>query len=519
MAKCPLRGSERAPLADARCVGPADPAQELEAIIIVRRHANNDLRNIVDKLAIGDHRAAHLSRAEFAKKFGAARQDIAKVIDFANQYGLRILREDIAGSSVTVAGTVAQFNVAFDVDLQSYEHRLGNYRGRIGPLHIPEYLKDIVTAVVGLDNRPQARSHFRLHPPFRVAPRTAHSAFSPIQVASLYNFPDNAGKGQCIGLIELGGGYIESDLQAYFSKLNVASPTVTAVSVNGATNQATGNPNGPDGEVTLDIEIAGAIAPEAHIAVYFSTNSDAGFISALSQAVHDSINKPSVISISWGGPEPMWTPQSMQAFNDALQAAAAMGVTVCAASGDNGASDGIADGANHVDFPASSPYVLACGGTSLHASGHAIQSEVVWNDGTQGGAGGGGVSTIFELPAWQKKLSLNTQDGRSAALRKRGVPDVAGNADPLTGYRVLIDGSDEVVGGTSAVAPLWAALIARINTDKASTVGFINAKLYRQPTALNDITQGNNGSFAASPGWDACTGLGSPNGQKLAQML
>jgi kumamolisin len=269
----------------------------------------------------------------------------------------------------------------------------------------------------------------------------------------------------------------------------------------------------------LDIEVVGAVAPQASIAVYFAPNTDAGFLDAVTTAIHDKTNKPSVISISWGGPESSWTEQSMTAFDQAFQSAAAMGITVCVASGDNGSSDGVNDGGDHVDFPASSPHALACGGTRLQASGNTITSETVWNDGAQGGAGGGGVSTFFTMPAWHDGLQTTQTSGGTAPLTMRGVPDVCGNADPETGYQVRIDGTDTVIGGTSAVAPLWAGLIARINAAKGTPVGFINPTLYGTPTAFRDITEGNNGDFAASPGWDACTGLGSPNGGQIATLL
>jgi kumamolisin len=266
------------------------------------------------------------------------------------------------------------------------------------------------------------------------------------------------------------------------------------------------------------------VAPQASIAVYFAPNTDAGFLDAVTTAIHDTVNKPSVISISWGGPESSWTQQALTGFDSAFQAAAALGITVCIASGDNGSSDGVTDGGNHVDFPASSPHALACGGTSLAASGGAITSETVWNDALLGGnvgdgAGGGGVSTVFALPVWQEGLQTTLTAGGTAALAMRGVPDVCGDADPVTGYQIRIDGTDTVIGGTSAVAPLWAGLIARINAANGSPVGFINPTLYATPAALNDITQGNNGSFAASIGWDACTGLGSPNGTKIAALF
>jgi kumamolisin len=187
------------------------------------------------------------------------------------------------------------------------------------------------------------------------------------------------------------------------------------------------------------------------------------------------------------------------------------------ASGDNGSSDG-ASGDN-VDFPASSPHALACGGTSLRTSGAQISSESVWNDGAQGGAGGGGVSTVFALPTFQQGLSATKTGAASTPLAMRGVPDVAGDADPETGYQVRVDGQDTVVGGTSAVAPLWSGLIALINQAKGSPVGYPHAQLYAAPSVFNDITQGNNGDFQATAGWDACTGLGSPKGAAIAALL
>ena len=265
--------------------------------------------------------------------------------------------------------------------------------------------------------------------------------------------------------------------------------------------------------------MVGAIAPQANIVVYFAPNTDAGFLDAITTAIHDTTHKPSVISISWGGPEVSWTAQAMTAMDDAFQAAATMGITVCAASGDSGSSDGVNDGSDHVDFPASSPFALACGGTSLQASGGSIRSEVVWNDGAANGASGGGVSSFFPLPSWQTGLKAVNNQGQSTALSKRGVPDVAGNADPQTGYDVRIDGTNTVIGGTSAVAPLWAALIARINQVSGKPGGYLNPNLYQNRQALRDITSGNNGDYDATEGWDACTGLGTPNGAALAGVI
>ena len=514
-----LIGSERQPMRGARSVGKADPSERLEVSVLLRFRGSDALKDRVAKLTRGERSDRHLSREEFAQRHGADPADIAKVRQFAGAHGLAVVEEDAARRTVVLSGTVAQFNNAFEVDLQTFEHPGGSYRGRTGPVHLPDDLHGVVTAVLGLDNRPQAHPRFRARPPrgnvqWHAAAADAAS-FTPTELASLYGFPTGTGQGECIAIIELGGGYRTADLQKYFSELNVASPRVSVVSVDHGRNNATGDPNGPDGEVMLDIEVAGAIAPGANIVVYFAPNTDAGFRDAVSMAAHDATNKPSVISISWGGPESSWTAQSMTALDEAIQAAAAMGVTVCVASGDNGSDDGVGDGADHVDFPASSPHSLGCGGTNLQASGGSITSETVWND----GAGGGGVSSFFPLPSYQEGLNVTMTQGGTQPLRMRGVPDVCGDADPQTGYDVRVDGNDTIIGGTSAVAPLWAGLIARINATKASPVGFINPALYSHPGALRDITQGNNGSFAASPGWDACTGLGSPNGQKVADAV
>jgi kumamolisin len=523
MTSKPLMGSERKPLPGARAMGKADPAERFEVSLILNRRSAHSFEQHMTKLRAGDRSVKPVRREEFAAKFGAEPDALAAVQQFAAKQGLTVVGEDAARRTVALSGNVAQFNRAFGVELQRFEHPGGNYRCRTGPIHLPAELHGVVQAVLGLDNRPAARAHFRRRhdggQARRKAKTPAATSYTPTQVAALYGFPAGTGAGECIGIIELGGGYSSADLSTYFSQLGLAAPNVSAVSVDQGSNSPTGSADGPDGEVMLDIEVAGSIAPQAHIAVYFTTNTDAGFLDAVTTAIHDTTNKPSIISISWGGPESSWTQQSMTAFDQAFQDAAALGITVCVASGDNGSSDGVSGGSDHVDFPASSPHALACGGTHLQAANGTITAETVWNDGAEGGASGGGVSTVFALPAWQSGLKLTSSAGSTQALAMRGVPDVSGDADPETGYDVLVDGSNTVIGGTSAVAPLWASLIARLNAAKGSPAGLINPLLYQNPSTCNDITQGNNGDFAAAPGWDACTGLGSPNGQQLAKIV
>ena len=327
-----------------------------------------------------------------------------------------------------------------------------------------------------------------------------------------------------IAIIELGGGFGESDLTTYFGGLGLPTPTVHAVGVDGAKNVAGKDPNGADGEVLLDIEVAGAVAPGAHQKVYFAPNTDAGFVDAIAKAAHAKPT-PTAISISWGQSEDEWSAQGRAAMDSAFTDAALLGVTVTAAAGDNGSGDNDTAPAAHVDFPASSPHVLACGGTNLQldASG-AVTSETVWDGGSSGGATGGGVSDAYPLPDWQKNAGVPHRAGASTS--GRGVPDVAGDADPQTGYRVLVDGNEAVIGGTSAVAPLWAAISCRMaQALNKPRLGLLHPVIYKAAQAgkaapgFRDITKGNNGAYKARAGWDACTGLGVPDGPALLEVL
>jgi kumamolisin len=517
-----LPRSERAEPKHATHIGRTNPQQIISVSLIVRR------KNPLHLSALGGRA---VSREEFDRQYAADAADFEALREFAHRHGLAV---DEAASSLSrrtlvVRGSAQAMERAFGVELHDYEEgaspapgpprvpRGTRFHTFTGSVSLPETHAGLVDAVLGLDARPVAKPHFRFLKKGKkgivVAPNQAEAAaFNPPQVAALYNFPTSVnGAGETIGVLELGGGYNTSDLDTYFQGLGLSVPTVVAVSVDGATN-APSTPDSADGEVALDIELAGSIAPGAKIAVYFAPNTDQGFIDGITTAVHDTTNSPSVLSISWGGAESTWAQSSMTSLDDACQSAAALGVTITVAAGDNGSSDGVDDGQNHVDFPASSPHVLGCGGTELTADGTTIESETVWNDGSQGGATGGGYSAVFPVPTWQQGVAGFNGSGR-------GVPDVAGDAAPETGYNILVDGQQEVVGGTSAVAPLWAALITLINQQKGSPVGFVNPALYTDEADFHDITSGNNGAYSAGPGWDPCTGLGSPDGVEIAGAL
>ncbi len=505
-----LPGSEKAPLTTALTEKPAPASTRLTVSVIVRR---KEPLKAINRLG-----TVRLTRAQYRKAHAADPDAIKLVRAFAKEYGLtpQTVKPQAEHRTLKLTGTVAAMQKAFDVSLVQKTLDGVTYRVREGSIRLPQELIGVVEAVLGLDNRPQAKPHFRVLGEVdskSLKAAAASVSYSPVQVGQLYQFPAGAtAAGQTIGIIELGGGYRTADITAYFKSLGQKTPSVSAVLVDGGKNAPT-NSNSADGEVMLDIEVSAAVAPGAKIVVYFAPNTDQGFIDAIATAVHDTKNKPSVISISWGGPESSWTQQSMNALDAACQSAAALGVTITAASGDDGSTDG-AKG-NNVDFPASSPHILGCGGTKLIGTGSTIASEVVWNElASNEGAGGGGISNVFPLPSWQATAGVPKPSGTSGG---RGVPDVAGDADPTTGYIIRVDGKSMVIGGTSAVAPLWAGLIAVNNAQNKKSAGFINPQIYAAAAkvAFNDITRATTEPSPPAPAGTPALASAPPSARVL----
>lgn len=469
--------------------------------------------------------AQTLTSAQLEQQFGASTEDVTLIHNTLEPLGVTVLSTDAASRRIQIQGPAAIMTRIFGTSLMEVaptDQQGNGQRHRTGALSIPQAWSGVVTAVLGLDNRPQSRAFFRLAPA-----SSRGTSYTPIELGSVYNFPTTSdGTGTSIAILELGGGFAQQELDTYFSSLNVKPAPVRVVSVDGANNVAGTDPQGADGEVLLDLEVAGALAPGAQLVAYFAPNTDAGFVNALSEAAHAN-TPPAAISISWGASEDSWTAQARTALDQAAADAVLLGITVIAAAGDDGSTNRAADGTAHVDFPASSPHILACGGTRLEtdAAGK-VTSETVWNNGKGAGATGGGISHAFPLPGWQKSAGVPTAPtGNPPSTGGRGVPDVAAVADPQTGYQVLVDGTHSVIGGTSAVAPLWAALVSRLSQEVGKPLGLIQTLLYASASAghggpgFRDITSGNNGAFAATPGWDACTGLGVPNGGALISVV
>ena len=551
-----IPGSRRPSIPEAKLLGRSDPAQRISLSIYARQnpHPPEAAVRSLDALSTDlPGKRRYLSNEQFNAVYGADPADLEKIATWAKAKKLDVVETSVPMRRVQVQGAIQDVERAFSLELNEYQHpQDGQYRGREGEVHVPVELFGIVDGVFGLDTRRVGRPRRRRNVSRVVALDTLKTtpgnlfpgAFFPPQVAHLYNYPANLdGAKQNIAIFAFNGapspdphgGYSLPALQTYFEQvLGGKTPTIKDVVVQGP-----GNDPGPDseasdeqgdstGEVMLDMCVVGSVAPAANIFVYFTEFTSQGWLDALHEAIAGD-NAISVISISYGNPEDdpqgAWSRMGVRVVNRALEAAIAKGITICVASGDDGSSDQVSTGA-HVDFPASSPYVLGVGGTKLVATSGApatIAEEVVWNEVMQdAGAGGGGVSAVFTKPSYQGGAHVPPSVNPPHRIG-RGVPDVAAVADPETGVVVMhVDGQQlEAIGGTSASAPLWAALIARLNQGLGANCGFLNPVLYTKCASgvLRDITSGNNGAYSAVPGWDACTGLGTPDGQRLLHAL
>jgi kumamolisin len=508
----PLAGSTRQPLPGAYSAASLDLSAQAEVTVVLRRRSP-----LPQELITG---SVQLSREELSIRHGADPADAALVTEVLTAYGLTVRTVDAGSRRAFVEGALGALAQAFgaDLSLASSEHPDGTgrvtHRYRIGPLHVPAGLDGVITAVLGLDDRPQARPCVRWN--------EEHDLPSPLfrdprEVAGIYAFPANGqGHGQTLAIIEFGDAFPERELDLYFLNAGIKPGKRTVMSLHGANTTAVS-----DASSSLSFPlfaVAGLVAPGADNVAYYAPNTARGFLDALTEAIH-ATPSPTALVVGWGEAEDSWTPQARTVINEVLADAAVLGVTVCVAVGDFGSGSARSDAQSRVYFPASSPYALACGGTSLMAEQATPGGapEVVWP------VTGGGVSDVFALPAWQAMAGVPSQiDGGGFG---RGVPDVAANADPARGYPFREGQTMAAFGGTGTAAALWAALVCLLAQVTGKRPGYLHPLLYAdispgvtQP-GFRAITQGNNGAYRAGPGWDACTGLGSPNGTELVERL
>jgi kumamolisin len=479
-------GSERPAMAPHATIGPTDPNETVDVTMVLKP------ANAIDPSKV-------LPRLQATQLHGASLDAMTVAAAFAAAHGLQVVEANTAARTVKLRGKASDMTAAFNTQTQRAKTADGvEYRARQGAIYVPADLAPFVEAVLGIDNHPLAKP--------RVLRRDLQAGFLPTAVAKAYEFPQVSSKCFGIAYLELGGGYDPQSLAGYMQQeLGIsATVNVTVIGTDGATNQ-TGSD--ADGEVQLDLLIGAAICPEANHVLGFGVNTTAGFYNILSALVHDTAHNIVAIGISWGSAEEGWPPQARNAFEMLAQQAAAMGITITAAAGDSGSGDGVGDGRPHTDCPGCCPSILCCGGTQLlvNADG-SWAAEQVWNDGQNGGATGGGISKAFAVPAYQKNLKN---------LPGRGVPDVAGVASPMTGWRVWVNGQPQIIGGTSAVAPMMAAFKVLLTSALGKKIGLLQPLFYANPAAFRGVLNGTNGAYNAGPGWNPCCGVGTPRGTRI----
>jgi kumamolisin len=525
-----------------------EPRQDerIEVTVVVRPRASASQRNRAVKTLARQfpRQRKHLSPDRFSKLHGARANDLKLIERFARDHHLEVVESSSAKRSAVLAGSVAAIARAFHVKFRTFEHRDSVYRSFTDQVQIPASLKGIVESVLGLDNRALMSHHAFL----AGAQSIRHT--QPHEVMRTYDFPSGVdGRGECIAIIELGGGFRERDIKEYFDRHRLKMPRISVVEIGGQKN----DPATPDSiekiliamgldhaskststkidpaeashamwtiESTLDVELIGSFANAAEMVVYFAPNNAQGKYQALSAVLNSKEHPANLISCSWGAVETELPPDFVYCMEQLFQDAVLRGISVCFSSGDRG-DDPDAKGHPRVHYPASSPHVLACGGTHwCRTDISSALNEVVWNETLPHGScqSGGGASKLFKAPAWQRTAKVKSK----TQISGRGLPDIAGKADIQGGYCMYVGGFDISMGGTSAVAPLWTGLIARLNQQFGKPIGYITPLLYGSSLkkAFRDITEGNNGvHYHAAPGWDPCTGLGTPHGKTLLSAL
>jgi len=583
----PLPGSERPQDPGSTLIGPVEKAERVAATLLLR----------VRRDAPADHDFEHwqntppgkrqfLSAEQYMQTYGSTDEDVKAVIDFLESKGLSVVESSAGRRRIVAEGSAAKINAAFAIVLNWYRaphtvatrpvprrEGLGTesqtseqevYRGFEGPVHLPSELIEVVSAVIGFNNR-------QLGHPMGTGTGDPPAAnyLSPAAVAQLYNFPNTGAAGQTIGIFENAGGgakaaaYLHSDIAAFISSLPAgyntqpANLTDIGLTVSGTTygnntSLVTSSPTSAVAECVVDVSIAAAIAQGANINVYFTDTSEAGWEAFLNRAIFPppGDNPPSVLTASWGfqlrdDPATIGNPVSSGSaaniITGYLKSAASRGITVFMAIGDWGSADLVVDGSCHVSYPNGDPWVTACGGTIVGNITPTAFEEFAWSEANTASpfqnfpyvSTGGGVSDNigFPVPPYQTAAAvapISKNDGNS----RRGVPDVAGMV-AMNGFFFAGVGGPGQFGffGTSLVAPLYAGLIAVINAFLGRNAGFLNPTLYTYgPEICNDVRFGDNDSgngpvppdapfYVTGPGWDPCTGWGSIVGFRLRAAL
>ena len=517
-------------------------ADRAEVTVVVRSKGSDEewRRLLAASISTPPQQRQYLSRAQFGKVWGSSPKDLAAVSAYGKTYGLKTVSSDAWRRCVVLRGTLTQLQNAFGVEFYGVRLPEGTFRSYRKSPQISAELYPIVEAVLGLDDMPSTKAH---------AAGRSTDAVRELKLPELrkaYGFPEQfRGAGQCVAVVEYGGGIRRRDYNEYFRQIGVPPPTLRIKTISGARNQPASPAqierlakqvlNESDGmtysdttigtwETAIDLQVVGTLAPEATLLMVLGVYDDQSQYHAWTTMLAD--RRPSVISCSFGEAEAAQTPKLMQVLNRWFQAAALLGVTVCCSAGDNGdgtLGESPGDLTFAVNFPGSSPYVLTCGGTTL---GVAANMETAWRQSFENGmllAGGGGFSDVFPPPSWQISAGIDAAawippGATSGSLR--ALPDVSARANMDAAFCVIASGVRIPAGGTSAAAPIWAAVIAVLNQASNYAAGLINPLLYESLSpSLRDITEGNIGYLQAEKGWDPATGWGSPDVTAMLEIL
>jgi kumamolisin len=519
-----LPGSDRPRKEDATRVRDVDPSSVIDVTVTLRGPKLPEVKP-----------GETITRQELEQSYGASPEDIQKVTEALEAFGLKVTDEPAVTRSLRATGTAEQMEQAFHVKLGVYGSKdQGEFRGREGSLEIPAALEGIVTGVFGLDERRVARRPPGI--PDANPTAQASGALAPSDLESRYKFPPGQAAGQTVAIAEFGGAFFPDDLNQFCAQFNLPVPSVQQVGVGvKVLTEAEVNALPPSqrqsvledsGEVNMDVQIVAGLCPQAQIVIYFANFDEQGWVDLVNDIVAGKPATPVAVSVSWGLAEdsPDFSSAAITAIDQRLQAAAAMGITFCVSAGDDGSTDQVTDGKYHVNFPASSPNVLAVGGTMIGSDGEVTWWQAPGDRADGGGSTGGGVSVVFGRPAWQ---SVEVQSLNTPANDGRVVPDIAALAGPPY-YQLVFQGQATADGGTSASAPLWASLIARSAAAASGPAApkFLAPLLYQSSgngrtvgaSVCTDITVGDNPApptnkgYQAEAGFDAVTGWGVPNG-------
>lgn len=512
-----LIGSNGMFAATARRVGDLASQAPFEVTLILRRarlhgvpEGEGDAPDIIDSI-------------QHAQLNGASETDIERVKSFAADNAIEVVTTAAARRAIVLRAAPAVFAAAFGVRFGLFERGGVTCRSYNEPIRLAPALAQVVEAVIGFEDARAAQTFF-----LRGLSASPAWSLTPAMLAAVYNFPQRTdGAGQSIAVVGFAGKVAQDEAKAYAQAMSCPTPSIDVIEVCDPSKPDAATADDCDG-LSAMLQVLSTLAPGARLTAYLTAPSERGCVDALLAAVYAS-QAPDVICLGWGFAEAHVTGPTARAIDAILLDAAALGITVCAAAGDSGSALYRGSDLAAVQLPAASPYALACGTTALTLLDTGW-FEQVWNEGPQGAASGGGVSVLAAVPSWQlaSQPPLSVRTGRPG----RGVPDVAAHAARLPGLSCLVGGRALACGGTALSTALWSALLAHIRQSMAecghdARIGLVAPRLYRlasfglfnsPPLGSNEST-GHVGGYFARPGWDPCTGLGSPNGKRLLDAL